>query len=199
MKIKLISLFLTLSLLLSACGSEIDLSREPSYGLSYDKTSVVSDTYILVGIGACKDANIMAHPEKNGMPVVAVGSNAFFKSQKIKSIVLPESITTVGSSAFAYCENLKAVIFGGKLSHIGDSAFRYCTSLEEITLPKSISVIGRSAFSHCKNLKKIHFGGTKAEWYKINFGKNWDVGMPKYTVFCSDGELLPISYIRPAQ
>jgi hypothetical protein len=167
----------------------IDVNREPSRGLSFDKTSITEKTYTLVGIGACRDKDVVVQGEKDGMPVVAVGELAFRNNSQIESIVLPESLQTIGSSAFAYCENLEAVIFKGNLTQINNSAFRYCKSLEEITLPASVNVIAESAFSHCTNLTKIHFGGTMEEWKKIRFGAHWNVYMPEYTVYCSYGEI----------
>lgn len=176
--------------------SVIDLNKAPSRGLSFDKTSITSKTYTLSGIGACKDANIVVQAEKDGMPVAAVGEMAFRGNENIRSIVLPESLGVIGSSAFAYCKNLEAVVFKGKVTSIGNSAFRYCTELEEITLPASVSIISESAFSHCTSLTKIHYGGTMAEWDKIYFGAYWNVYMPEYTVYCTDGEIFVDLYSK---
>ena len=181
----------------SASGkSNIDLNKAPSRGLSFDKTSITSKTYTLSGIGACKDTDVVVQAEKDGMPVTSVGEMAFRGNENITSIVLPESLKVIGSSAFAYCENLEAVVFKGKVTSIGNSAFRYCTELEEITIPSSVSIIAESAFSHCTSLTKIHFGGTMAEWDKIHFGAYWNVYMPEYTVYCTDGEIFVDLYSK---
>ena len=177
-------------------GNAVDINREPSRGLSFDKTSITEKTYTLVGIGACRDKDIAVQGEKDGMPVVAVGELAFQGNNTIKSIVLPESLTNIGSSSFAYCENLETVVFKGNLNQINNSAFRYCTSLEEITLPASVKVIAESAFSHCTSLSKIYFGGTMEEWKNIRFGSYWNVYMPEYTVYCSDGEIFVDLYSK---
>ena len=174
----------------------VDPNRSPSKGLSFDKTSIVSKTYTLVGIGACKDKDIVVPASKDNRPVAAVGEMAFRGNEKIRSVVLPESLTTVGSSAFAYCKSLKAVVFKGKVTQIGNSAFRYCTELTEITLPASVNIIAESAFSNCTNLTKIHFGGTMAEWDEIYFGRYWNVYMPEYTVYCTDGEIFVDLYSK---
>ena len=176
--------------------SGIDINREPSRGLSFDKTSITEKTYTLVGIGACKDKDVVVQSEKDGMPVVAIGEMAFHGNSTIKSIVLPESLTNIGSSAFAYCEKLKTVVFKGNLTQINNSAFRYCTSLEEISLPSSVKVIAESAFSHCTSLSKIYFDGTMEEWKNIRFGSYWNVYMPEYTVYCTDGEIFVDLYSK---
>jgi hypothetical protein len=174
----------------------VDLNKAPSYGLSFDKTSITSKTYTLSGIGACKDTDVMVQAEKDGMPVTSVGEMAFRGNENITSIVLPESLRVIGSSSFAYCKNLEAVVFKGNLTSIGNSAFRYCTELEEITLPASVNIIAESAFSHCTSLTKIHFGGTMAEWNNIRFGAYWNVYMPEYTVYCTDGEIFVDLYSK---
>lgn len=181
---------------LGAKSFTIDPNRAPSVGLSYDKTSIVSKTYTLVGIGLCKDKDLSILAEKDGMPVAAVGDMAFRGNEKIRSVVFSENIKTIGSSAFAYCKNLEAIVFKGDLTQIGNSAFRYCTSLSEITLPASVNIISESAFSHCTSLTKIHFGGTMAEWDEINFGAYWNVYMPEYTVYCTDGEIFVDLYSK---
>ena len=177
-------------------GSTIDPNGTPSRGLSFDKTSITSKTYTLVGIGACKDTAIIVPAEKDGMPVTSIGEMAFRNNTKITGIVLPATLETVGSSAFAYCENLETVVFNGKIKQINNSAFRYCKSLEEITLPASVNVIAESAFSHCTSLTKIHYGGTMAEWDEILFGAYWNVYMPEYTVYCTDGEIFVDLYSK---
>ncbi len=192
----LAAVILAVLLLLPKEDGGIDINKAPSRGLSFDKTSIVEETYTLVGIGACKDKDIVVQPSKNDMPVTSVGSMAFQGNQNITSIVFPETLTSIGSSAFAYCNNLKYIVFKGNITHIGNSAFRYCEALEEITLPSSVNAIAESAFSHCTNLTKIYYGGTMAEWDKINFGAYWNVYMPEYTVYCTDGEIFVDLYSK---
>lgn len=189
---------LALCLLLCSCSGkvEVDTSREPSRGLSFDKTSITSRTYTLVGIGLCKDRDIVVQGTKDGMPVTSVGEMAFRGNNSIRSIVLPASITNIGSSAFAYCKGLRAIVFLGGIAHIQNSAFRYCTGLTEITLPRSVISIGESAFSHCTALTKIYFGGTMEDWDDIEFGEHWNVYMPEYTVYCTDGEIFVDLYSK---
>lgn len=195
--ILLAAVIIALALILVAPDDfTVDPNRAPSKGLSFDKTSIVAKTYTLVGIGACKDKDIVVPSVKDNMPVAVVGEMAFRGNESMRSIVLPESLTTVGSSAFAYCKGLKAVVFKGDVTHIGNSAFRYCTELTEIALPASVNTIAESAFSNCTKLSKIHFGGTMAEWEAIRFGKYWNVFMPEYTVYCTDGEIFVDLYSK---
>ena len=66
--IAVVAAILTLAILavflLSRETGVIDANGTPSRGLSFDKTSITSKTYTLVGIGACKDTDIIVPAEK---------------------------------------------------------------------------------------------------------------------------------------
>ena len=46
-----------------------------------------------------------------GSNVTEIGQYAFYKSNKITSITIPEKVTTIGNNAFGYCSNLENIIF----------------------------------------------------------------------------------------
>lgn len=106
-----------------------------------------------------------------------IGGNAF-QGIPIKSIIIPDSvtssiascclnctnleyaklgngITTVGANAFSGCSNLKTVILGSSTSFISGSMFLNCTSLETITLPRTVKTISTQSFDGCTALKEI--------------------------------------------
>ena len=100
------------------------------------------------------------------------------KYTKLKSVKIPESVTSVGDSAFNGCRNLKSitilednecirdyayknrknlqsVIIPENVTSIGDSAFSCCTNLKSIEIPESVTSIGDGAFYSCENLESI--------------------------------------------
>lgn len=85
--------------------------------------------------------------------VTTIGRCAFMSS-RLQEIVLPESLVEIGSTAF-YGTNLKKVVLPPNLKTIGSQAFD-CTKLTEIRLPSSLKEIGGSAFEYCGNLKKVY-------------------------------------------
>ena len=116
-------------------------------------------------------AEIVIASEYNGLPVKTIRENAFQNCSSLKSIVIPNSVTSVGSNAFSGCsiekatmpltalslvknDNLKEVIITSG-SAIGDSAFRGLASLESVVLPDSITSIGANAFRKSANLKRV--------------------------------------------
>ena len=79
-----------------------------------------------------------------------------FRSCKLKSIIIPNSIATIGKSAFDGCDFLKSVVLPNSLTTIEAQAFYNCSSLEDINLPNQISSIGNFAFWGCSSLKAIN-------------------------------------------
>ena len=73
-----------------------------------------------------------------------------FRNQKIKSYVIPSSVTSIGDSAFWGCYSLSEIVIPSSVTSIGDRAFSSCDSLSEIVIPSSVTSIGDSAFYNCK-------------------------------------------------
>ncbi len=85
----------------------------------------------------------------NGYAVKSIGSNAF-RSKPIKSVTVPNTVTSIGGFAFYYCSSLTSIAIPNSVISIGDSAFAYCTSLPGITLPNNLNTIEKCAFQDCK-------------------------------------------------
>ena len=77
------------------------------------------------------------------------------KDQSIKSIVIPNSVTSIGACAFYSCTGLTSVTIGNSVTSIGDEAFRGCSRLTSISIPKSVTNIGDGAFAGCSGLTSI--------------------------------------------
>ncbi|MFA5045960.1 MAG: leucine-rich repeat protein, partial [Paludibacter sp.] len=84
-------------------------------------------------------------------PVNEIPYQAFYMSKKIKSIIMPQTVTSVGEYAFG-STSLSSVIFSKSLKSIGIYAFSVCTDLNSISLPDSLVTIGEYAFNGCTNL-----------------------------------------------
>ena len=84
-----------------------------------------------------------------------VNSSAFYGCSSLRSIKLPESLTSIGISAFDGCSSLRSIELPESLTSIGCSAFEGCSSLESIELPESLTWIGGYAFQYCSSLESI--------------------------------------------
>lgn len=74
---------------------------------------------------------------------------------KLKSINIPEGVTSIGESAFEGCEELTEITIPESVTAIEAHTFTECSSLENITIPKSVTSIDNWAFDECESLSKI--------------------------------------------
>lgn len=86
--------------------------------------------------------------------ISSISDNAFNGCTALKTITLPDSVTTIGSSAFRSTGMTQVTLHDGVQS-IGGSAFSNCSSLEEVNLPNNLTTLGDSAFYGCSVLSEI--------------------------------------------
>ena len=90
--------------------------------------------------------------------VTAISNFAFYNSQGLRTINLPNSIVTIGKSAFSGCIGLKAFTFPTSIVRIREYAFSRCKGLTELTLPDNLQFVESYAFHDCNRLTTITFG-----------------------------------------
>ena len=66
-------------------------------------------------------------------PVTAIGDYAFYRSESLTKLNIPNSVTTIGTSAFYSCTNLDSIVISRYVTSIGNYAFSACNSLSTIT------------------------------------------------------------------
>ncbi len=160
-----------------------DIKRETSvleYELSQDETS-----YIVTGIGKCKDSNIIIPSEYHGLPVKSIKYDAFRGCSNLTSITIPNSVTSIGDSAFRSCSSLTSITIpfvGSTLEGTSNTHFGYIfgaatssdnkkyvpDSLKEVIITSGTS-IGDYAFRSCSSLINVYYDGTIEDWCKIKF------------------------------
>ena len=135
----------------------VSWGNEPnySYGLEYSLNSD-GKGYTVVGIGYCEDTDLVIPATYRGLPVTAIGSNAFESVRSFKSVSIPASVTTIGEKAFAHC-GVTSVTFAtnSKLTTVDRYAFFSSSSLQSIALPDGVTTIGVAAFNGCNNITSI--------------------------------------------
>lgn len=102
------------------------------------------------GCVALKTINI---PES----VTSIGKTAFFQCRSLESIVLPKRVSIIDEWTFRSCSSLKEIILPAGVTEIRYGSFSDCTSLRTIDIPNNVTYIGEEAFSGCGSLKNINF------------------------------------------
>ena len=87
-----------------------------------------------------------------------IHSNTFCDCTFLKSITIPEGVTSIGDFAFYRCSSLTNVTIPDSVTIMGDYAFAWCESLAGITIPNGVSFVGNCAFSGCANLVSVVTG-----------------------------------------
>ena len=132
-------------------GVESNYSVGLKYSLNTDEKG-----YTVVGIGYCEDTDLVIPATYRGLPVTAIGSNAFESVRSFKSVSIPASVTTIGEKAFASC-GVTSVTFAtnSQLTTVDRYAFFSSSSLQSIALPDGVTTIGVAAFNGCNNITSI--------------------------------------------
>ena len=78
-----------------------------------------------------------------------IADNAFDTTNRLVSIVIPDSVTRIGARAFAGCKTLTSVV-------IGDS----------------VTAIGERAFGDCTSLTSVYYKGTASDWNNVTISLN---------------------------
>lgn len=116
--------------------------------LNYKPEGVVYVGEIVYDVkGDCPDEVVLKEGTK------AISEGAFEDCKTLKSITIPDSVTTIGYKTFDSCTSLESITIPDSVTTIGGSAFYGCVSLESITIPDSVTTIGADAFGGCVSLE----------------------------------------------
>ena len=106
-----------------------------------------NDTLSITGSGAMyDDPDMLSYRQEPWYP------------ERVKNILLPNTITHIGNVAFADCENFTAIDIPSSVTSIGDGAFSW-TGLQSVSIPASVTELGEQVFETCNNLRTIIYEG----------------------------------------
>ena len=172
---KLLSLTLALAIIICAIplGTFTLTASAATIGTTGDCTWRLDGTVLTIsGNGAMGDYDFYENFAPWGIEitkviiedgVTSIGSCAFDRCRKLKSITISDSVTSIGWYAFSSCEKLTMVTIPDGVISIGSRAFNDCKSLASITIPTSVASIGDAAFVGCDNLTTVNFYAQNCE------------------------------------
>ena len=150
--IKLITLFMAFvfCLSLAACGAE---GKEYTKGLKFTLNEEKTEYAVTAYTGS--DTQVVIPEGYKGLPVTAIGDEAFFNCSHVESVTIPQSVTSIGANAFSNCDGLETVALPDGLTAIGEEAFSSCDKLNNLVLPEGIKSVGKGAFWFCTALETV--------------------------------------------
>lgn len=90
----------------------------------------------------------------------SIGQEAF-KGTDIKSVVIPENITSIGYQAFMECNELESIEIPNSVTSIGSEAFKDCLKLKTVTIGSGVTEIAPTAFYGCPITSLTNNSGVK--------------------------------------
>lgn len=126
--------------------------------------------------------------------VVEIGTRAFEWAGNIAEVKFAANsqLKILGTSAFSHAKGLKSIELPEGLTTIKNCAFADCNVLESVTIPASVTTIMEHMFDNpctpnggCPMLKTVKYAGTKEQWDKINLAENNDILTSTMKVLCN--------------
>lgn len=98
------------------------------------------------------DGNIVIPAVFDGVEVDAIARNAFKNYTRLKTVEIPDSVTSINDYAFYGCTSIESVELPENLESIAHYAFTNCTSLRSINIPSLVTTINKNTFAGCSSL-----------------------------------------------
>jgi len=111
------------------------------YGISNDGYA-----YLRAMDQNCTETEIRIATEYRGYKVTRIYERALQYNTQIKSVIIPEGITSIGDYSFYGCSSLKSVKLPKSLLSIGEYAFAACPEFKSISLPDGLTTLIGNAF-----------------------------------------------------
>ena len=166
-------------------------------GVAYE----LYDTYAVVTGYTGTESKVKIAAFYNDLPVTRIENKAFYNCKSLKSVTIPDSVTSIGKYAFLDCTSLTRVYITDIAAWCNIS-FNDCFSnplfyaknlylnnnlVTALTIPDSVTSIGYDAFYDCTSLTSVNITDIAA-WCKISFGKS----EPGLYLYCSN----PLYYAK---
>ena len=114
---------------------------------------------------ACESLTDVSMPQN----LKNLGESAFSYCTSLERLELPTGISAIPSGAFS-SSGIKSLVIPDSVTTITGGAFYGCSKLESLTIPGSVNSIGENAFSNCNALVITAPEGSAAYEYAVKKG-----------------------------
>ena len=87
--------------------------------------------------------------EIGGVPVKAIGAEAFYPAYHLMYLTVPDGVEVIGDSAFAHTNSILYIGLPDSVRKVGDEAFLGAIRGNRFHWPASLETIGNRAFENC--------------------------------------------------
>lgn len=84
-----------------------------------------------------------------------IPEKAFMRHTALKTVDIPDTVTSFGNAVFAYDNALTTVVSIGKPSALPKQLFYGCANLKSFEIPNTVTTIGNGAFQSCNSLGTV--------------------------------------------
>lgn len=138
--------------------TEFKVSRMSNHFCSVDGVLYSKDMTVIHYLGQGDKRTTYVIPN-----TVKTIENYCFTSSSLKSVTIPEGVTTICRGAFYGSRDLADAHIPNSVREIGDVAFCICPRLKEINLPEGLTRIGEQSFLGCDSVNEIIIPNTVHE------------------------------------
>ncbi len=158
---------LTLACLFAGCAGGNETAHvEGSAGLEY-QLSEDGKYYIYMGMGTCKDTNVVIGNWHEGKPVKEIVTKSA-SVEGVKTVTVSEGITTLNHGSLSGNKTVEKYVMPNGIESYSTTAFIFCPELKEIVIGTGLKEILKDCFGSDEKLTTVYFRGTEAEWKAIN-------------------------------
>lgn len=95
-------------------------------------------------------------------PVVEIGSDIFDSDTRLENIVIPNTVKKINDYAFQY-SGIKTITIPDSVTSIGKGVFKGCAYLSSIKIPNNVKTLGAGTFSECSSLSEVTLSSSLTE------------------------------------
>jgi len=127
-----------------------------------------------------------------------IAEGAFQNCEKLREVIIPNTVEYINDNAFAYCSNLESVSIPNNTYYLGEAAFSFCSNLKDVKIGNRVEELKENLFNSCeslntvilgKNIKKIDktaFQSTKFVSDPTNYQNGLLIASNKYLIKVSE-------------